>query len=146
MIKKKEIRCQYTKEGIETFNGQRLGYAKESNTEYCRVRWDGKKSWSRYSKTFIDTSPLIALYSDDEIKELAKEKEPIITPQAILSIENSLKQIKESGLSEKGLVILLREYIGASKINKKEIEAVLHALPRLKGFYLTSLDITNKNI
>ena len=133
---KKEIRCQYTKKGIETFRKQRLGYTKESNTQYCSVRWDGKKSWTRYSKTFIDTFPLLALYSDDEIKELSKEEEPIITPQAVLSIENSLRQIKDSGLSEKGLIILLREYIGSSKITKKEIEAVLHALPKLKEFYL----------
>jgi len=145
-MKKKEIRCQYTKEGVVTFRKQRFGYARESATEYISVRWDGIKSWARYSKIFIDTSPLLALYSDDETKEMSKKEDPMITPQAILSIENSLRQIKESGLSERGLVILLRDYIGASKINKKEIEAVLSALPRLKNYYLSSLPLTDNEI
>ena len=136
MKEKKQIRCQYTPRGIETFGKQRLGYARESNTEYIKVRWDGFKSWSNYAKVFIDTSPLLALYTDDEIQKMTEEKEPIVTPQAILHIEEALNQIKRSGLSERGLVVLLRDYIGTAKINKKQIEAVLKALPRLKDYYL----------
>lgn len=135
----KEIRCQYTKEGVKTFGKQRLGYAREGkNVNYVSIRWDGRKSWSRYSKSFIDTSPLLALYTDDEIAEITKQGEPKITPTTIDLIEKNLGYIKESGLSEKAIVILLRDYIGANKINRKQIEFVLHSLPKLKNQYLTN--------
>ena len=141
----KHIRCQYTPEGIKTFKKQRLGYVvgKGRNSGLI-VRWDGMKSTSNYAEYFIDTNPLLALYSDDEIEKIKKESEPVITPEAIFSIEKNLRLIQQSGLTEKGIVVLLRDYIGTQHINKKQIEAVLKALPRLKSEYLVPLPTNNR--
>ena len=137
--KKEKIRCQYTPEGVQTFGKQRLGYVVGHGRDGgLIVRWDNQKSTSKYVESFIDTSPLIALYSDDEIEQALKEQEPEITPQAILSIEKNLDYIRKTGLSQATIVVLLRDYIGAGKINKKQVVAVLDALPRLKSQYLES--------
>jgi hypothetical protein len=135
-------RCQYTPQGLKTFGKQRLGYAREikrSNPDQQGyiVRWDNKKSWQHYHADFIDVSPLLALYTDDQIAEITKEQEPEITAREVLAIDKNLEYLKKTGLSEKVIVILLKDYIGAQNINKKQIEAVLHALPRLKTQYLT---------
>ena len=138
---KETKRCQYAPDGLRTFGKQRFGYAKEiiksGITTSYRVRWDGKKSWQTYHVDFIDVSPLLALYTDDEITEITRPKEPEITGRDIVSIERNLEYIKKTGLSEKAIVILLRDYIGPQHINKKQIEAVLQALPRLETQYLT---------
>ena len=138
---KEQKRCQFTPEGIKTFGKQRLGYAvevKRDNPDQLayRVRWDNLKGWQTYNHIFIDVSPLLALYSDDEIEKIAKEKEPQITPQNIDSIENNLKYIKETGLSERAIVILLHNYIGGNNIKKAQIEYVLKGLNELRNTYL----------
>ncbi len=138
---KEQKRCQYTPQGLKTFGQQKLGYAKEINrhgiiTSY-RVRWDNKKSWQTYHVDFIDVSPLLALFTDDQQAEALKAKEPEYTAREILAIDRNLEYIKKTGLSEKAIVILLKDYIGGQNINKRQIEAVLQALPKLKGQYLT---------
>lgn len=140
-MEQKRTRCRFTKDGLESMGEkQMLGYAigevNNNQRAYVRVLWDGKKSVRSYHKDFIDTDPLVALLTDEEQAEIRKESEIQVTPIMVDSIEKNLAYIKETGLSDRAIVTLLREYIGASRINKKQIEAVIDALPRIKEIFL----------
>lgn len=56
--------------------------------------------------------------------------------KSIIQVAEGFKKVLNSQLSRRALVILLHDCIGQSKINKKQIELVLEALPRLKAWYI----------
>ena len=56
--------------------------------------------------------------------------------QSIIQVAEGFKIIENSRLSQRALIVLLQEGIGASKISKKQIKLVLESLPRLKAWYI----------
>lgn len=55
-----------------------------------------------------------------------------ILAEAIVRIGEAVHKLNGSGLNRKAIVILLHE---ATKVGKKDIETILDALPRLRGWY-----------
>lgn len=55
-----------------------------------------------------------------------------ILAEAIVRIGDSVRKLNESGLNRKAIVLLLHDY---SKVGKKDIETILDAMPRLRGWY-----------
>jgi len=69
------------------------------------------------------------------VKVIKTERQPETTEilaEAIVRIGDSVKKLNDSGLNRKAVVILLQD---ATKIPRCDIEAILDALPRLKGWY-----------
>lgn len=52
----------------------------------------------------------------------------------IQRVVTAAEQLAESGLTRRGLVILLQNAIGDRRASKTEINLVLDALPKLSGF------------
>lgn len=55
-----------------------------------------------------------------------------ILAEAIVRIGDAVTKLNNSGLNRKAIIILLHE---ATKVGKKDIETILDALPRLRGWY-----------
>lgn len=55
-----------------------------------------------------------------------------ILAEAIVRIGDSVAKLNASGLNRRAVVVLLRDATG---LGKKDIETVLDALPRLRGWY-----------
>ncbi len=55
-----------------------------------------------------------------------------ILAEAIVRIGSAMQKLKQSGLNEEAIVILVREKSGVSKT---DIKAVFEALRRLEGWY-----------
>ena len=55
-----------------------------------------------------------------------------ILAEAVIRISSGFTRLKESGLNYKAIVILIQ---AETKISRRDIEAVLNALPRLSGWY-----------
>jgi hypothetical protein len=55
-----------------------------------------------------------------------------ILAEAIVRIGEAADKLKSSGLNRKAIVLLLHD---ATKVGKKDIDAILNALPRLRGWY-----------
>lgn len=66
--------------------------------------------------------------SKDPNKDVAEMAE------AILRVAEAGETLLSSGITRKGIVTLLHQEIGAAYITKKQIEYVLDAIPRLKGY------------
>lgn len=56
--------------------------------------------------------------------------------QSVIQVADGFTKVLATPLSRRGLVVLLQDGIGVSKITKSQIEMVLDALPRLKGWYI----------
>lgn len=56
--------------------------------------------------------------------------------ESIIEVSEGFKKIQNSQLKEKTIILLLHHMIGVQHINKGQIELVLKALPRLRGWYL----------
>ena len=56
--------------------------------------------------------------------------------QSIVKVADGFDRLLKSSLHERAYLTLLHDYIGAGKINKKQISLVLKALPRLKAWYI----------
>ena len=56
--------------------------------------------------------------------------------QSIVQVSEGFNKVLNSKLSERALIVLLHDAIGASKITKSQIKLVLESIPRLKGWYL----------
>ena len=54
----------------------------------------------------------------------------------IYQISDGFKKLMKTKLNERAIVLLLHDIIGATNINKKQIKAVLSALPKLSTWYL----------
>lgn len=55
-----------------------------------------------------------------------------ILAEAIVRLGESVKKLDESGLNKKAILLLLQD---ATRLPKRDIRAVLDAIPRLKGWY-----------
>jgi len=140
---KKEIknRCQYSKEGLETFGKQRRGYVVgEGRDGGVRVLWDNLKTPQVYAEDFIEVNPLIELYTDEDGVEKEKPIEEAdgkayeITPEVIKNIEEALLSIKKTGIGERAIIVLIKDYVGA-KVGISEIKEVVNAIQKLKKHY-----------
>ena len=52
--------------------------------------------------------------------------------EAIIKIHDALDKLTASGLTKRALVVLLHD---ATSVNRRDISAILDALPRLKQWY-----------
>lgn len=68
----------------------------------------------------------------DKIKKSDPPETTEILAEAVVRISEALKALKESGLNEDAIVILVQ---AKTKLSRKEIKDVLNALRRLKGWY-----------
>jgi hypothetical protein len=55
-----------------------------------------------------------------------------ILAEAITRLGDSVAKLNASGLNKKAILILLQD---ATKLPRKDIQAVLDAIPRLRGWY-----------
>lgn len=55
-----------------------------------------------------------------------------ILAEAIVRIGDAVAKLNGSGLNRKAIILLLQD---ATKVGKKDIETILDALPRLRGWY-----------
>lgn len=55
---------------------------------------------------------------------------------SIVQIADASQKLLDSGLTERALIILLHDGIGRTQITMSQIQLVLEALPRLKGWYV----------
>ncbi len=55
---------------------------------------------------------------------------------SIVQVAEGFQKILATPLRERGLIVLLQDGIGATKISKLQIKLVLEALPRLKAWYI----------
>ena len=143
---KKEItkqRCEYSEEGLKSFGKQRRGYVlgESKNGHGWRLLWDRLKTTQVYAKDFINVNPLIDLYVDDDGTEketplVITGHEPEITPEIIENIEKSLEYLRKTGLNERALIVLIKDYCG-NKVGITEIKEVVSAIHKLKSYFLT---------
>jgi len=73
------------------------------------------------------------------IKVIKNEENPESTEllaASITKVADGFAKLIQSGLNERAYIVLLHAYIGQANISKRQIELVLRALPRLKGWYL----------
>ena len=138
----KKQRCEYSEEGLKTFGKQRRGYVlgESKDGRGWRLLWDGLKTTQVYSKDFINVNPLIDLYIDDgtekETPLAITGHEPKITPEIIENIEKSLEYLRKTGLNERALIVLIKDYCG-NKVGITEIREVVSAIHKLKSYFLT---------
>ncbi len=63
--------------------------------------------------------------------------EPVeMIADAIMRVADAFDRINKSSLSERAIILLLHDAIGASNISKKQIGYVLKYAPLLKNYYL----------
>lgn len=55
-----------------------------------------------------------------------------ILAEAIVRLGEAVKKLDGSGLNRKAIVLLLHD---ATKVGKRDIEEILDAIPRLRGWY-----------
>lgn len=68
-----------------------------------------------------------------------EDPEPVeLLAASIIQVSEAFEKIKKSKLSQRAIVVLLQDGIGAAKIAKQQIALVLDNLPRLKGWYIKS--------
>ena len=56
--------------------------------------------------------------------------------QSVIQVADGFAKVLSTPLNQKAIVTLVRAGIGESKITKGQVEMVLDALPRLKGWYI----------
>lgn len=56
--------------------------------------------------------------------------------QSVIQVAEGFEKLLKTPLNSKAIVALLHNGIGVSKITKGQIELVIDALPRLKGWYI----------
>jgi hypothetical protein len=57
---------------------------------------------------------------------------PEILAEAIVRIGAGFATLEKSGLNRRAIVLLLQDY---TKVGKRDIELILAALPKLRGYY-----------
>ena len=65
-------------------------------------------------------------------KSEEKPESTEILAEAIVNIGAAFVSLQKSGLNRKAIVLLLQD---ATKLPRRDIESVLDALPRLRGWY-----------
>lgn len=72
-----------------------------------------------------------------KIKKTEGAEESVeLLAQSIIQVAEGFEAMKKSALSERALIVLLQDGIGAGNITKSQIKLVLEALPRLKAWYI----------
>jgi hypothetical protein len=56
--------------------------------------------------------------------------------KSVIQVADGFQKVLGTPLTERGIVALLHDGIGHSKITRKQIQLVIEALPRLKGWYI----------
>ena len=56
--------------------------------------------------------------------------------QSVIQVAEGFEKVLKTPLTQRGLIVLLHDGIGQTKITKSQIKLVLEALPRLKGWYI----------
>lgn len=56
--------------------------------------------------------------------------------QSIIQVSEGFKKVIDSPLSQRALIVLLQDAIGAQNISRSQIKLVIEALPRLKAWYI----------
>jgi len=56
--------------------------------------------------------------------------------QSVIQVAEGFQKVLATPLTQRGLIVLLHDGIGQAKITKKQIQLVIEALPRLKGWYI----------
>lgn len=64
------------------------------------------------------------------------EESAEILAASIVQISDGFQKLMAAGLTKRALIVLLRDGIGWNKITNEQINLVLDALPRLKGWYI----------
>jgi hypothetical protein len=54
----------------------------------------------------------------------------------IIKVAEGFEKLLNTPLNQRAIEALLRDYIGTTKITKKQLRLVLQALPRLKSWYV----------
>jgi len=70
------------------------------------------------------------------IKTEGAEESVEILAKSIVEISEGFEAFKNGPVTERTLILLLHDYIGAASISKGDIKKVLNAIPQLKGYYL----------
>lgn len=73
----------------------------------------------------------IKIKKDEEAPESVE-----LLAKSIIQVSEGFEKLLKSSLNERAYLVLLQDYIGQGKINKKQIALVLKALPRLKAWYI----------
>jgi hypothetical protein len=73
----------------------------------------------------------IKVVKDKEAPESAE-----LLASSVVAVAEGFKKILATPLTERALVVLLQDGIGAAHISKVQIKLVLEALPRLKAWYI----------
>lgn len=68
-------------------------------------------------------------------KDEEKPESVELLAKSIIQVSEGFAKILNSSLSQRALIVLLHDAIGA-KISKGQIRLVLEALPRLKSWYI----------
>lgn len=62
--------------------------------------------------------------------------------QSVIQVAEGFEKLQQTPLTQRALIVLLHDGIGAGKITKGQIQLVLEALPRLKGWYIKKTKTT----
>lgn len=60
--------------------------------------------------------------------------------RSVVQVSDAASRILKMGLTERALIVLLHDAIGAQNISKRQIRLVLNNLPRLKAWYCRKAD------
>ena len=72
-----------------------------------------------------------------KIKKTEGAEESVeLLAQSIIQVAEGFQKINNGPLKQRGLIVLLQDIIGGSRINKAQIKLVLESLPRLKAWYI----------
>ena len=72
------------------------------------------------------------------IKNEDKPETPEILAASLIKIADAFEQLSKQGISQNGLIALLKDMPGMTTIRKREIKTVLDNLKRLKSYYVRS--------
>lgn len=72
-----------------------------------------------------------------KIKKNDENPESIeLLAQSVIQVAEGFEKAFKSPLTQRAIIVLLQDGIGATKINKHQINLVLESLPRLKAWYI----------
>lgn len=72
-----------------------------------------------------------------KIKKTEEAPESVeLLAQSIVQVSEGFQKILSSSLTQRALIVLLHDGIGASHISKGQIKLVLDNMPRLKAWYI----------
>ena len=73
------------------------------------------------------------------IRIIKSEEDPEsaeLLAKSIVQVSEAAKKMLSAGLTERAIIVLLQDQIGAANISRVQIRLVLENLPRLKAWYV----------